>query len=143
VKRRLYLAGPLFSEAERDFNSVTAKRLAAVFEIYLPQTDGGLFTELLENGQNESDARSFIFQRDIEAIRKCDVFLIVLDGRSVDEGASFELGFAHALGKRSVGLQTDPRRLMRCGNNPMIDAALECIFPSVDALLAWAWSLTT
>ncbi len=76
---------------------------------------------------------------DIAALKKCDFVLIVLDGRSVDEGAAFELGYAYALGKVCYGLQTDPRRLLKIGiNNPMIDCALQQVFSSVDDLVAWA-----
>jgi nucleoside 2-deoxyribosyltransferase len=66
------------------------------------------------------------------------VLLIVLDGRTVNEGASFELGVAYALEKTCLGLQTDPRRLLPIGNNPMIDAALSQVFASIHELICWA-----
>jgi nucleoside 2-deoxyribosyltransferase len=64
--------------------------------------------------------------------------LIILDGRAIDEGAAFELGFATAFGKLCVGLQTDPRRLIASRNNPMIDCALQHIFEDAPSLLRWA-----
>lgn len=76
-----------------------------------------------------------IFRSDIEAIRTCDALVIVLDGRSVDEGAAFELGYACAIGKSCFGLQTDPRRLLPVGNNPMIVGALDAILPSTQELI--------
>jgi nucleoside 2-deoxyribosyltransferase len=138
MKRRLYFAAPLFSEAERRFNSQAAAALGDAFQVYLPQEDGGLIVDLVRAGRPETEARRLIFGRDIAAIRNSDIVLIVLDGRSVDEGASFELGFAYALGKRCVGLQTDPRRLLPTGNNPMIDGALECVLPNIEAVVSWA-----
>jgi nucleoside 2-deoxyribosyltransferase len=138
MKRRLYFAAPLFSEAERSFNSQATAALADAFQIYLPQQDGELIVDLVREGRPETEARRLVFERDIAAIRNSDVVLIVLDGRSVDEGASFELGVAYALGKRCIGLQTDPRRLLPSGNNPMIDGALECILPNIEAVLSWA-----
>jgi hypothetical protein len=66
------------------------------------------------------------------------LLIIVLDGRAVDEGAAFELGYAYALGKPCYGLKTGPRQLLAIGNNPMIDGPLEYIFQSVDELVNWA-----
>jgi nucleoside 2-deoxyribosyltransferase len=62
---------------------------------------------------------------------------VILDGRTVDEGAAFEMGYAHALGRPCVGLQTDPRRLLPIGNNPMLDGALQHIFKDVNEVIAW------
>ncbi|MGY3362466.1 nucleoside 2-deoxyribosyltransferase [Bradyrhizobium sp. GM0.4] len=63
--------------------------------------------------------------------------MIVLDGRTVDEGAAFELGYAFAAGKVCVGLKTDPRMLLPIGDNPMIEVALRKIFHDEDELVDW------
>ena len=138
MSRRLYFAAPLFSAAERSFNVRAAEGLSRAFDVYLPQVDGGLLADLLSEGRSDTEARRLVFERDLDAIRRSDLVLVVLDGRSVDEGASFELGFAFGLGKRCIGLQTDPRRLLPSGNNPMIDGALEHVFSDVEAILTWA-----
>jgi nucleoside 2-deoxyribosyltransferase len=135
---KLYLAAPLFSEAEKDFNRSLRDRLRDHFDIFLPQDDGALLVDLVKSGLSESAARSTVFHNDIRAIESASVVLIVLDGRSVDEGAAFECGFAYALGKLCVGLQTDPRRLLPIGNNPMLSESLAAIFPNIDTLLEWA-----
>lgn len=67
--------------------------------------------------------------------------LINLDGRVVDEGAAFELGFAHALGKQCVGYRTDVRVLLPCGLNPMVTVPLSDTFKCIEALEAWAKEL--
>lgn len=138
----LYLAGPLFSEAEREFNAQLKADLKPFFEVYLPQDDGDLLVELVEEGMDRTAAIDHIFRQDIEAIRDSDVLLIILDGRAVDEGASFELGLAYAENKICVGLQTDPRRLLPTGNNPMIEAACDEIFHSTEEVVAWAKKIT-
>ena len=135
---RLYLAGPLFSEAELAFNIEIRDLLKKYFEVYLPQEDGGLMVDMIKNGTSFLDAQHLVFLNDIAAIRRTDYLLIILDGRSVDEGASFELGFAHALGKKCIGYQSDPRRLLPVGNNPMVECALERILISRSELLRWA-----
>lgn len=137
-KPKVYLAGPLFSEAERTFNHNLKKLLTPYFDVYLPQEDGGLIIHMIKAGLPPKLASQKVFDIDIRAMKECDVFLIILDGRSVDEGAAFELGFAHAKGKPCYGLKTDFRQLLAFGNNPMIDGPLERIFESVEELLDWA-----
>jgi nucleoside 2-deoxyribosyltransferase len=135
---KLYYAAPLFSDAERSFNELVASRLRAFFDVYLPQADGGLLVNMIEQGIDPDEAARRIFSVDIKAVKECDVLLLVLDGRSIDEGAAFELGCAYMLGKSCYGLQTDPRRLLRTGNNPMIDCALRQVFLNLDDLFEWA-----
>ena len=65
------------------------------------------------------DAALSVFKDDVAALRASDAFLNLLDGRTVDEGAAFELGVAYALEIPCFALQTDSRRLLPLGNNPM------------------------
>ena len=136
----MYIAGPLFSLAEREFNARLKELLSLRFNIYLPQQDGGLLTEMIAAGMDSEEASRRVFERDVLAIRKCEFFLMILDGRVIDEGAAFELGVAYSIGKRCFGLQTDPRRLLPCGNNPMIAQALEHIFQSIEEMKEWLLS---
>lgn len=137
-KWRLYFAAPLFNDMERRFNHELACQLEEFFDVFLPQRDGGLMAEMINAGVQPQVAARNVFQMDINALNLSDVLVIVLDGRTVDEGAAFELGYAHALGKPCYALQTDVRRLLSTGNNPMIDSCLERTFQSVDELLVWA-----
>ena len=137
-KPYLYFAAPLFSQAEKEFNCHVRDLLSPYFDVFLPQEDGALIVDLLRAGLTPDTAKRYVFKNDIDAIKRADVLLIILDGRSIDEGASFELGFAYAKGKNCIGLQTDARRLLPIGNNPMIDEAVERIFSTVGELLHWA-----
>lgn len=136
-----YFAAPLFSEGELQFNQCVVEKLENYIDVFLPQRDGGKLTDLLGCGVPRAAAYRSIFERDTEAIRNSDVLIIVLDGRSVDEGAAFELGYAYALGKICVGLETDPRRLLPAGHNPMIEVPLHRLFRSVQELVNWASAL--
>jgi nucleoside 2-deoxyribosyltransferase len=139
AKPTLYFAAPLFSDAERAFNERVVSQLSLFFDIYLPQEHGGLLVDMVAKGMSPNHASSVVFTLDIAALKKCNFLLIVLDGRAVDEGAAFELGYAHAIGKICYGLQTDPRRLLKIGiNNPMLDCALQQVFSNLDDLLTWA-----
>lgn len=141
-RTKLYLAGPLFSQVERRFNCELTSLLERFFDVFLPQRDGGLLTDMVTTGISAENAAQSIFRTDIQAIKQCDVLLIVLDGRAVDEGAAVELGYAYALGKSCYGLQTDSRRLMGTCNNPMIDGCIEALFHTVHELLSWAAKFT-
>lgn len=138
-----YLAGPLFSSAERTFNARLKRRLTNYFDIYLPQEDGELLVDLIESGVPSTLASQRIYNRDIDEIHKADVMIAILDGRAIDEGVAYEVGFAKALGKKCYGLQTDPRRLVPSGNNPMIENALERTFATESMLLRWAKTFAT
>ncbi len=140
ARRRVYLAGPLFSDAERTFNSLVAQGLEEWADVYLPQRDGGLMSEMVKEGVASDVAACRVFKRDMDAILQADWLIAILDGRAIDEGVAFELGVAFSHAKRCLGLQTDSRRLASWGNNPMITGALEIVFHSVDDLMSWIMS---
>ena len=134
----VYLAAPLFSEGELAFNLALANRIQVSLDVYLPQRDGGKLVDLIARGVEERAAYKSIFDRDVQALDAAAALLIVLDGRSIDEGAAFELGYAYAHSKLCLGLQTDPRRLLPAGNNPMIEMPLQKVFRSIESAGQWA-----
>lgn len=138
-RRRLsvYLAGPLFSEAERSYNEQVADELEKHFDVFLPQRDGGLFMNMVNHGVTVDDAASAVFAGDLKAMEECDLVVAVLDGRAIDEGVAFEIGYAFSRKKQCFGLQTDMRRLLPIGNNPMLTGALEQVFSSLETLLEY------
>jgi len=134
-KKKIYIAAPLFSEAEKRFNKLLKAELLPYFDVYLPQEDGMLIVDLVKIGISFKKASRIIFDADVHAINNADILLIVLDGRTVDEGAAMELGYAFSRGKRCIGFSTDPRTLLPEGQNPMIDGCLEITVHSIDILL--------
>lgn len=123
---RIYIAGPLFSKAERQYNEYLREYLENLgFETFLPQRDGHKLSELLANGTAKSFAIEKIFKRDINELQKSDIVIFVMDGRVPDEGACVEIGYAYAIGKECVGLKTVPRTLMSDVDNPLIMGALK------------------
>ena len=80
-KRRslLYLAGPLFTEAERLFNETLRDVLSEFFDVFLPQ-EAGLIGEMMKHGIGPSESSKRIYEACMKALKKCDVMLIVLDG---------------------------------------------------------------
>lgn len=122
---KIYLAAPLFNPTEREYIEQLAAQLEKVWDVYVPHRDGHLVESDIANGRNPVDVYQSIYQRDIDEIRKCDVMLAILDGRTPDEGVCIEIGFAKALNKQVIGLKTDIRTLLPWGNNPMIDGCID------------------
>ncbi len=132
---RAYLAAPLFNEMERDFNRKVESLISPFIDVFLPQRDGGLLATLIKNGTPLKLAKQYVFKKDIDAIANSDIIIAVLDGRTIDEGVAFELGYGHALGKICIGLKTDDRTLQTSGDNPMITESCQKIVTSESELL--------
>ena len=121
----IYIAGPMFSEAERTYNEMIAQLLEENgYGVFLPQRDAMDVQELLDEGMGWDQVNQHIFDEDIQGIRGCDIVLFVMDGRVPDDGACVEIGYAYALGKECVGLKTDLRTFMGKYDNSMIVGAL-------------------
>ncbi|RTE90981.1 nucleoside 2-deoxyribosyltransferase [Bradyrhizobium sp. LVM 105] len=134
----VYLAAPLFNPRERAFNDRLTRELEQRnVKVFLPQRDGTLLVDMLEAGVSQIVAERRVFAQDIDALRSSDALVAVLDGATIDEGVAFEVGFAYALGLTCVAIQTDVRRALPTGNNPMISQSFREIFTSEDELLHW------
>ena len=133
--KKVYIAAPMFSYAELTFNEMLASTLEQNdFDVFLPQRSGYKMVELMEE-MTPLEARKKIFAKDITAVKESDIIIIVLDGRTIDEGACVELGFGYALGKQCYGLKTGPRSMMNGQINPMVSECLQDIFVSIDELV--------
>lgn len=96
---KIYLAGPLFTRAELDFNAVLAERLRGCgHEVFLPQ----------EHEQRNARACD-IFATDIGGIDWSDAIVANMDGSDPDSGTCWECGYGWAKGKRVVLFRTDSR----------------------------------
>lgn len=134
---KIYIAGPLFNEGERAFNEKIDSVLRGLgHETYLPQRDGGIVAEMpdLVDGMPKE---LYVFRKDCQNLRNCDIFLLLMDGRVPDEGACVALGYCHALGKRCVGYMTDVRGAYDGKVNIMLLGALECILKDEESLRAY------
>ena len=127
---KVFLAAPLFSEAEREFNSKIAKRLRENgFEVWLAQE-----TPFIQQGNHKEKKK--IYEGDILALKTSDVLAAVLDGVQVDAGVAYEMGYATALGKPIVGLKTDYRTFSEMEEvNLMLEVPLIKICKSIEELI--------
>ncbi len=132
-KKQIYLAGPLFSQAERDFNVLLRDRLVEMgFLVFLPQEDGND----TESSRLE-DRQRIIFENDIRGIDESDIVLAVLDGGSdVDSGTAWEMGYAYAKGIPVLGLKTDFRTFGDEGIiNLMMEISIDTLQRDVEGIL--------
>ena len=126
MKKRIYIAGPLFSHAELRFNELVNEFVEKKgYSTFFPQRDGKKLADLLNNGDSKEKSTKIIFDLDVDEIKKADILIFILDGRVPDEGACVELGIAYALNKMCIGLKTDSRCLMDNLDNPLILGALK------------------
>ncbi|WP_176763936.1 nucleoside 2-deoxyribosyltransferase [Aquimonas voraii] len=137
TSRKLYLAAPLFNDLERGFNADLCALLERRFDVFLPQRDGHLLPGSgLVGSEFDQKARQ-VHKMDVSAMEGADLIFAVLDGRVIDEGVCFEIGFCFALGKRCIALRTDSRVLLPSGINPMISLSLSRIFASLREVESW------
>lgn len=81
---RLYIAGPLFSEAERSWLDILAAGLRTEgFECFVPHER---FTELADVTLED------VYRVDTEGLRSANALVAWLDGPMVDDGTACEIG---------------------------------------------------
>lgn len=122
---KIYIAAPLFSAAEKQFNIELRNTLREWgYDTYLPQEDGGIAFNLIKTVEQAAKVRRQIFLNDVKEVKECDTILCLLDGRVPDEGLCIELGLAYASNKICIGYKTDQRALDKYGDNLMITGCL-------------------
>lgn len=131
---KIYIAAPLFNEAERWFNLRIDEILTQCgHETFLPQKAGGCVADLPDIIEGQPK-RKHLFQLDCRHMDWCDTLLFLFDGRVPDEGACFELGYCYAKGKRCIGYKTDARSFIDGFDNVMLHGAPEIVLRSEEEL---------
>ncbi len=128
MSTKIYLAGPLFTSAEREWNVRLARLLeASGLEIWLPQ----------EHEPRELSAKA-IFEEDVKGVDWANTIVAIMDGPDPDSGTCWEVGYGYAKKKLIVLVRTDfrsandgmaPYNLMLIG---AADAKLNLPFLGVD-----------
>jgi nucleoside 2-deoxyribosyltransferase len=131
VPMKLYLAGPLFTLAEKNFNVSLAAALRRFgHECFLPQ----------DHEPREKTA-SAIFTSDVDGIDWADMVVANLDGPDPDSGTCWEIGYGYGKDKLLLNYRTDFR--IHQGIDPinlmLTEAASETIYAAgltIDELAA-------
>ena len=139
-----YLAGPLFTEMEREFNALLAKKLRSItdkngdpiFKIFLPQDASAPLI-----GQEGWQRK--VFQLNVGEVVGSNFLIANLNGATSDDGTCFEVGLGYGnsipiIGYRDDFRQAGPEGLVNlmlgesasamCQNLPEIYQALRTIF---------------
>ena len=119
---KIYLAAPVFSQMERQYNRRLAEKLQSLLpkcQVILPQD-----FRVREGAASFNDRRRLagVYQRCIEELTGADAVLALLDGADADSGVAFETGYARGLGKPVLGVRTDYRQSQVKGLNLMLAA---------------------
>jgi nucleoside 2-deoxyribosyltransferase len=105
---KIYLAGPLFTTAEQEFNRQLCAALQhAGHEVWLPQ----------EHEPRERTAKA-IFEEDVAGLDASDVIVANMDGPDPDSGTCWEIGYAYRK-KPIVLYRTDFRQAGDAANAPV------------------------
>lgn len=139
----IYFAAPLFSLAERRFNSALTEKLEALaYSVFLPQRDGVESTKPPFDKMTPDARRKALFETDRNQILDSDIFLFILDGRVPDEGACVELGMAYIAKLKNnkprviIGFHSDARAsFIGAKLNPMLKMCFDEIVQNEDELL--------
>jgi nucleoside 2-deoxyribosyltransferase len=141
---KLYLAGPLFTQAEQTWLKalkseveVLAKDLGSPVDVLWP---GDLVSpeDIEKWGLN---AKHEIFALCEKHLKETDLLVALLDGPLVDDATSWEIGYFYSIRKENqpiFGIRTDFRNagdVPGAQVNLMIDCFCDCIFSSVEGLL--------
>jgi nucleoside 2-deoxyribosyltransferase len=116
-KLTIYLAGPLFTEAERIWNKRLGEELVALIpnaEIVLPQV------QAMKYMKGASVDFQGLVEDCIRGLERAHVIVAVLDGSDADSGTCWECGYAYAKRKRIIGVRTDFRGSEDEGLNAML-----------------------
>lgn len=105
---KIYFAAPLFTAAERLFNTQVGHALEARgYRVWLPQ----------DKEPRNATGRD-IFNADIAGLEWCDVVVACMDGPDPDSGTCFECGYAFAKGKKILQFRSDFRSAGDSGETP-------------------------
>lgn len=138
---KIYCAGPLFNDSEREMMSKIAKTLEhSGYSTYLPHRDGFEFAKLspslIAAGLSSEEAQQLlnkiIFNFDIYNLLECDATVFNMNGRVPDGGSIVEASVTWSCGHPLVIYKDDPRTLMLDIDNPMITGLAD--FKNVNVL---------
>ncbi|MDR3641163.1 MAG: nucleoside 2-deoxyribosyltransferase [Humidesulfovibrio sp.] len=131
----IYLAGPLFTQAEQAWlRGMKTELTQHGHEVCWP-------FELFKDGQIADwgpIAPRRIMERCREALDRASLVVAWLDGAQVDDGTAWEIGYAYAKGKLVHGIRTDFRQAGDTSHsivNAMVEASCASISRSVAELV--------
>lgn len=128
-KVKIYLSGPIFSQAEIEW---AGRVKGLIVENFAPSVEV-IWPHEIASGTPEN-----IFRENLRALDQCPIVVAILDGPQVDDGTAWEVGYHYARGGHVLGIRTDFRNAGEAPQsraNAMIEFSCICIVNSLDHLL--------
>lgn len=131
TQMKVYFAGPLFAESERDWIRGVKKQIEEFAKARGWHIDLLWPYELITRKESEAlgdRAKYEVFQRCKSHLTDSDVLIAVLDGAQVDDGTAWEIGYFYAICRdraRIIGIRTDFRNAGE-SRNSVVNAMIEC-----------------
>ena len=132
---KIYLAGPLFSEAEQNWlRAFKAELKDKGYDVLWPY-------EIFNQEEIGKLTAWDIMEGCRKALDDCNLVVALLDGTQADDGTAWEIGYAYAKGMPIYGIRTDMRfggELLNGKVNAMIAGSCKVVASSraelIDAL---------
>ena len=136
MKKKIYIAGPLFNEHERDYLEAIARNLEKEgFNCFLPHRDlTGVDESELKTTSMSQNTKNKIFFADLNALKEADLTVALITGWDIDSGTSAEIGYTFANGKPIIGIDASERRFRNLFVEGMITEKvhkLSAIIPAI------------
>ena len=140
---KIYLAGPIFSEADQQWLRGLKERIEESGRAKGKKVEVVWPYELISRSDIESlgdSAKQEVFHRCKSNLDRADLLIALLDGSQVDDGTAWEVGYFFSVRDRSkiIGIRTDFRNAGETETsmvNAMIEMSCGRIVGSVEELL--------
>ena len=112
MKKKVYIAGPLFNQHERQYLEDIAKHLESNgLECFLPHRDlKGVEESELTTTEMSQETKDKIFSIDLNALKSSDITVALITGWDIDSGTSAEIGYTYARNKPIIAVDASERR---------------------------------
>ena len=136
MKKKIYIAGPLFNKHERDYLELIADSLEREgFNCFLPHRDlTGVDESELKTTYMSQTTKNKIFVADLTALKDSDLNVALITGWDIDSGTSAEIGYTFAQGKPIIGIDASERRFRNLFVEGMIAEKVQNINAIIPAI---------
>ena len=112
MKKKVYIAGPLFNQHERQYLEDMANHLESNgLECFLPHRDlKGVDESELKTTEMSQETKDKIFSIDLNALKNADITVALITGWDIDSGTSAEIGYTYARNKPIIAVDASERR---------------------------------
>ena len=112
MKKKVYIAGPLFNQHERQYLEGIAEQLESNgYKCFLPHRDlTGVQESELKTAEMTQETKDKIFNIDLNALKNSDITVALITGWDIDSGTAAEIGFTYASDKHVIAIDASERR---------------------------------